>query len=140
MDVQWPFGYGLSYTAFAYSNLRAERTEFRDGDRLTFSVDVSNTGERAGKESVMLWSSDRVASLTPDVIRLRNFEKIELQPGETRTVTLSIPASDLAFVGYDGRWRLEEGEFRIRMGTESLTIRCTETRVYETPNIPQAKS
>ena len=139
MDVQWPFGYGLSYTTFAYANLRAERTEFRDGDLLTFSVDVSNTGDRTGKEAVMLWSSDCVASLTPDVIRLRNFEKIELQPGQTRTVTLSIPASDLAFVGYDGRWRLEAGEFRIRMGTESLTIRCTETRVYETPNIPQAK-
>ncbi len=135
MDVQWPFGYGLSYTTFAYSNLRAECTEFRDGDMLTFSVDVSNTGNRAGKESVLLWSSDLVASLTPDVIRLRNFEKIELAPDETRTVTLSIPASDLAFVGHDGRWRLEEGDFRIRVGTEELLIHCLETHIYETPNI-----
>lgn len=85
----------------------------------------------------MLWSSDLVASLTPDVIRLRNFEKIELAPGETRTVTLSIPASDLAFVGYDARWRLEAGEFRIRMGSEATVIRCSETRIYETPNLPQ---
>lgn len=84
----------------------------------------------------MLWSSDLVASLTPDVIRLRNFEKISLEPGETRTVTLSIPASDLAFVGYDGRWRLEKGDFRIRMGTETLFVRCVETRVWDTPNIP----
>lgn len=135
MDVQWPFGHGLSYTTFSYANLRAERTEFQDGDTLTFSVDVTNTGNRAGKESVLLWSSDLVASLTPDVIRLRNFEKILLEPGQTRTVTLSIPASDLAFVGFDGRWRLEEGDFRIRMGTETLSIRCTETHVYDTPNI-----
>ena len=135
MDVQWPFGHGLSYTTFSYANLRAEHTEFQDGDTLTFSVDVTNTGNRAGKESVLLWSSDLVASLTPDVIRLRNFEKILLEPGQTRTVTLSIPASDLAFVGFDGRWRLEEGDFRIRMGTETLSIRCTETHVYDTPNI-----
>lgn len=140
MDVQWPFGYGLSYTTFAYSNFQVERSEFRDGDLLTFSIDVTNTGHRAGKEAVMLWSSDLVASLTPDVIRLRNFEKVELEPGQTRTVTLTIPASDLAFVGYDGRWRLESGEFRIRMGTESRIIRCTETRIYDTPNLPQAQS
>lgn len=139
MDVQWPFGYGLSYTRFAYSNFKAERSEFRDGDRLTFSVDVTNTGDRSGKEVVMLWSSDLVASLTPDVIRLRNFEKIELAPGETRTVTLSIPASDLAFVGYDGRWRLEAGEFRIRMGAKTAVIRCSETRIYETLNLPQVR-
>lgn len=135
MDVQWPFGYGLSYTTFAYGNLRANRTEFRAGDTLSFTVEVSNTGDRAGKEAVQLWSSDLVASLTPDVIRLRNFEKIALAPGETRSVTLSIPASDLAFVGYDGRWRLEKGDFRIRMGTESVLVRCTETRVWDTPNI-----
>lgn len=137
MDVQWPFGYGLSYTRFTYSNFKTKCSEFRDGDCLTFSVDVTNTGNRSGKEVVMLWSSDLVASLTPDVIRLRNFEKIELAPGETRTVTLSIPASDLAFVGYDGRWRLEAGEFRIRMGSEATVIRCSETRIYETPNLPQ---
>ena len=83
MDVQWPFGYGLSYTRFTYSNFKTKCSEFRDGDCLTFSVDVTNTGNRSGKEVVMLWSSDLVASLTPDVIRLRNFEKIELAPGET---------------------------------------------------------
>lgn len=127
---------GLSYTTFEYGNLRANLTEFRAGDTLSFTVDISNTGDCAGKEAVLLWSSDLVASLTPDVIRLRNFEKISLEPGETRTVTLSIPASDLAFVGYDGRWRLEKGDFRIRMGTETLFVRCVETRVWDTPNIP----
>ena len=136
MDVQWPFCHGLSYTTFEYGNLRANLTEFRAGDMLSFTVDISNTGDCAGKEAVLLWSSDLVASLTPDVIRLRNFEKIFLEPGETRTVTLSIPASDLAFVGYDGRWRLEKGDFRIRMGTETLFVRCVETRVWDTPNIP----
>ena len=136
MDVQWPFCHGLSYTTFEYGNLRANLTEFRAGDTLSFTVDISNTGDCAGKEAVLLWSSDLVASLTPDVIRLRNFEKISLEPGETRTVTLSIPASDLAFVGYDGRWRLEKGDFRIRMGTETLFVRCVETRVWDTPNIP----
>lgn len=86
----------------------------------------------------MLWSSDLVASLTPDVIRLRNFEKIELAPGETRTVTLSIPASDLAFVGYRPVvGGLKQVEFRIRMGSEATVIRCSETRIYETPNLPQ---
>ena len=136
MDVQWPFCHGLSYTTFEYGNLRANLTEFRAGDTLSFTVDISNTGDCAGKEAVLLWSSDLVASLTPDVIRLRNFEKISLEPGETRTVMLSIPASDLAFVGYDGRWRLEKGDFRIRMGTETLFVRCVETRVWDTPNIP----
>ena len=136
MDVQWPFCHGLSYTTFEYGNLRANLTEFRAGDTLSFTVDISNTGDCAGKEAVLLWSSDLVASLTPDVIRLRNFEKISLEPGETRTGTLSIPASDLAFVGYDGRWRIEKGDFRIRMGTETLFVRCVETRVWDTPNIP----
>lgn len=135
MDVQWPFGHGLSYTTFAYGNLRAATTEFEAADTLSFSVDVTNTGDRAGMEAVQLWSSDLVASLTPDVIRLRGFEKIALAPGETRTVTLSIPASDLAFVGYDGRWRLEKGDFRIRIGTESMLVRCMQTRVWDTPNI-----
>lgn len=109
MDVQWPFGYGLSYTEFAYSDFRVDRRMFGADDVLTFTVDVANVGEVAGKEAVMLYSSDLVASLTPDVIRLRDFEKVALEPGESRTVTFAVPASDLAFVGHDGRWRLEEG-------------------------------
>ena len=87
MDVQWPFGFGLSYTEFAYSNLRLEgASEFAAGDELKVSVDVTNTGKRAGKEAVLLYSSDLVASLIPDVKRLRGFEKIALEPGETKTV------------------------------------------------------
>ena len=142
MDVQWPFGHGLSYTTFAYSNLQvtchSERSEesvsFKDGDVLKVSVDVTNTGKRAGKEAVLLYSSDLVASLIPDVKRLRGFEKIALEPGETRTVTFELPASDLAFVGADGRWRLEAGEFRIGAGGLGKLVKCTETKIWDTPN------
>src|SRR5690606_21260108 len=112
-SVQWAFGYGLSYTTFSYSNFNANKTNFTANDELVFTVDVSNTGPKAGKESILLFSSDLVASLTPDVRRLRAFEKVELQPGETKTVQLRIKGSDLAFVGYNGKWILEKGEFRM---------------------------
>lgn len=134
MDVQWPFGYGLSYTTYAYRNLRVDRTEFVASDELVFSVDVTNTGKVEGKESVLLYSKDVVASSTPDNIRLRNFEKISLKPGETKTVTMKLKGSDLAFVGYDGKWRLEKGDFIIKCGDQQLDIRCQETKVWETPN------
>ena len=103
MDVQWEFGFGLSYTTYSYSNLKVDKTSFTADDVLTVSVDVTNTGKVAGKESVLLYSKDLVASSTPDNIRLRNFEKIELNPGETKTVTMQLKGSDLAFVGYDGK-------------------------------------
>ncbi len=134
VNIQWAFGYGLSYTTFAYSNLRVDKTEFTADDLLTFSVDVKNTGNVAGKESVLLFSSDLVASLTPDNRRLRAFEKVELQPGETQTVTLKVKGSDLAFVGYDGKWILEEGEFRIQAGNQVINVACTQTKRWETPN------
>jgi len=134
MDVQWPFGYGLSYTTYAYRNLRVDRTEFVASDELVFSVDVTNTGKVEGKESVLLYSKDVVASSTPDNIRLRNFEKISLKPGETKTVTMKLKGSDLAFVGYDGKWRLEKGDFIIKCGDQQLDICCQETKVWETPN------
>lgn len=134
MDVQWPFGYGLSYTTYAYRNLRVDRTEFVASDELVFSVDVTNTGKVEGKESVLLYSKDVVASSTLDNIRLRNFEKISLKPGETKTVTMKLKGSDLAFVGYDGKWRLEKGDFIIKCGDQQLDICCQETKVWETPN------
>ena len=134
VNVQWAFGYGLSYTTFAYSNLRADKTRFTADDVITFTVDVTNTGRVAGKESVLLFSSDLVASLTPDNRRLRQFEKVSLQPGETRTVTLKLKGSDLAFVGYDGHWVLEAGDFRMQAGDQVLTLTCSETRRWETPN------
>ena len=136
MDVQWSFGYGLSYTSFAYSDLVLESpADFKAGDDLKVSVKVTNTGDRAGKEAVLLYSSDLVASLIPDVKRLRGFEKVLLEPGETKTVTFVVPAHELAFVGADGKWRLEEGDFRLSCGGLGVMARCTETKVWNTPNI-----
>ncbi len=131
---QWACGYGLSYTTFAYSNLKVNKQTFTADDELTFTVDVKNTGSMAGKESVLLYSSDIIASMTPENRRLRNFEKVSLAPGETKTVTLTIPASDLAFVGYDGKWILEEGDFNISVGSQVLGIRCSQTKKWDTPN------
>ena len=134
MDVQWNFGDGLSYTTYSYSNLKIDKTSFTADDVLTVSVDVTNTGKVAGKESVLLYSKDLVASSTPDNIRLRNFEKIELNPGETKTVTMQLKGSDLAFVGYDGKWRLETGDFKLKCGNQWTDIQCSETKVWDTPN------
>ncbi len=122
VSVQWPFGYGLSYTTFEYSNFQTDKSSFTTGDGLHFSIDVTNTGKYAGKEVVMLFSSDLVASLTPENRRLRAFKKVELQPGETQTVTLSIKGSDLAFVNSDGQWVLEQGDFRMQCGNQVVTI------------------
>ena len=134
VSFQWAFGYGLSYNEYEYSNFQVNKSNFTADDELVFTVDVKNAGARVGKESVLLFSSDLVASITPDNRRLRNFEKVELQPGETKTVTLKLKGSDLAFVGADGKWRLEEGDFRIQTGNQVLTIACTQTKVWNTPN------
>lgn len=134
VSVQWPFGYGLSYTTFKYDNLRCSRAEFGVNDDLVFTIDVTNTGNCTGKEVVTLFSRDMVASLTPDNRRLRAFEKVELKPGETKTVTLPIKASDLAFVDYDGKWVLEKGKFRMQAGTSVMDISCTDTYKWTTPN------
>ena len=135
ISVQWPFGYGLSYTTFDYKNLRVNKDTFAVNDKLEFTVDVTNTGKIVGKEVVMLFSSDLVASLTPENRRLRAFSKVELQPGETKTVTLTIKGSDLAFVGADGNWILEKGDFRMQIGSQVLNVKCSETHKWETANI-----
>lgn len=134
VSVQWAFGYGLSYTSYEYSNLKVNKTKFDSDDVLTFTVDVKNSGQMAGKESVLLFSSDLVASLTPDNRRLRAFTKINLQPGETKTVALDVKASDLAFVGYDGKWILEAGDFQIQVGNQVVNVTCNETYKWDTPN------
>ena len=135
VSLQWPFGYGLSYTTFEYSNLRADRSEFTADDVITVSVDVKNIGARAGKEAVLLYTSDVVASLTPDNRRLRDFTKVELQPGETKTVTFRLPAKSMAFVGADCRWTLEEGDFVLRVGRLEQKVACTKTKIWDEPNI-----
>ena len=135
VSLQWPFGYGLSYTTFDYANLHVSPATFSADDILTVTVDVTNTGQRAGKEAVLLYSSDLVASIVPDNRRLRDFTKVELQPGETQTVAFRLPAKSLAFVGADGRWTLEEGDFLLRVGRLSAPANCKATKVWDTPNI-----
>lgn len=135
VSLQWPFGYGMSYTTYDYNNLKVSKSQFTADDVLTVSVDVKNTGNREGKEVVLLYSSDLVASIVPDNKRLRDFTKISLQPGETKTVTFNVPAKNLAFVGADGRWTLEEGEFLFKVGSLSQKINCTATKTWNTPNI-----
>jgi len=153
VSLQWPFGYGLSYTTFEYANLRvnsnsqpdskSEKTSlsansiptFTADDVLTVTVDVKNTASRAGKEAVLLYSSDLVASIVPDNRRLRDFTKIDLAPGETKTVTFQLPAKNLAFVGADCRWTLEEGDFILKVGNLTKNVTCTKTKVWDTHNI-----
>lgn len=131
---QWGFGYGLSYTSYKYSNLKVSQSDFRHGDIIKVNVDVKNTGKVAGKESVLLFSSDLIASMVPDGRRLRAFDKIELQPGETKTVTFDLNADDLAFVGYDGKWKLEEGDFKLMIADQSADIHCTDTYQWQSAN------
>ena len=131
---QWGFGHGLSYTSYQYSNLKVSQSDFGHGDIIKVSVDVKNTGKVAGKESVLLFSSDLIASMLPDGRRLRAFDKIELQPGETKTVTFNLNADDLAFVGYDGKWVLEEGDFKLMIADQSADIHCEKTYQWPTAN------
>ena len=135
VSLQWPFGYGMSYTTFEYANLKVDKATFSADDILTISVDVKNTGSRAGKEAVLLYSSDLVASIVPDNKRLRDFTKIELQPGEVKTVTFQLPAKNLAFVGADGKWILEEGDFILKIGNQTVPTACERTKVWDEPNI-----
>ena len=131
---QWGFGQGLSYTSYQYSNLKVSKSDFRHGDLIQVSVDVKNTGKVAGKESVLLFSSDLIASMVPDGRRLRAFDKVELQPGETKTVTFDLKADDLAFVGWDGKWRLEEGDFKLMVADQSAMVHCADTYQWQTAN------
>lgn len=131
-SVQYPFGFGLSYTTFEYTNLTTDKKEFLHGEEITVSVDVKNTGNVVGKEAVMLFSSDLVATLSPDVRRLRAFDKIELQAGETKTVAFKLNANDLAFVNENGKWTLEKGAFKIQVGNQIDQISCIETKTWNT--------
>ena len=126
----------MSYTTYEYTNLQVDKTSFAADDVLTVTVDVKNTGRRAGKEAVLLYSSDLIASVVPDNKRLRDFTKTGLQPGEQKTVTFRLPAKNLAFVGADGKWILEEGDFVLKSGNQTVKVVCNQTKKWETPNIP----
>lgn len=131
---QWGFGHGLSYTTYQYSNLKVDKVSFAHDDVIRVSVDVKNTGKVAGKESVLLFSSDLMASMVPDGRRLRAFDKVALQPGESKTVTFDLKANDLAFVGWDGKWILEEGDFKLMVADQQATIHCNETHKWASAN------
>ena len=128
LDVPWerplfPFGHGLSYTTFAYDDLRLSTDRVgRDGE-VTVSVDVTNTGDRAGAEVVQLYVRDEVASVTRPVQELKGFERIELAPGETETVTFTLRPEDLQSWGPDGEWTVEPGWFTVMVGTSSADTR-----------------
>lgn len=131
---QWGFGQGLSYTTYQYSNLKVDKATFAHDDVIRVSVEVKNTGKVAGKESVLLFSSDLMASMVPDGRRLRAFDKVALQPGESKTVTFDLKANDLAFVGWDGKWILEEGDFTLMVADQQATIHCSETHQWASAN------
>jgi beta-glucosidase len=120
---QWPFGYGKSYNTYYYNNLRCTPSEFTVNDTLTISVDVRNAGDMNGKQSVLLFSSDLVASQTPEIRRLRDFTKIELKAGEQKTVTFSLPAKNLSFVNSQGNWVFEPGEFTLQVEDQTIKVR-----------------
>ena len=128
IESQWPFAHGLSYTTFEYSNMRVDKSEFSAGEVIKVSIDVTNTGKVAGKEAVLLFSSDLCASVTPDVKRLRDYTKIYLEPGQTKTVSFDLKADDLSFVDHSLNWVLEEGEFRLACGSESVLVNCIKGR------------
>lgn len=122
-NPQYVFGHGLSYTTFKYSPIRLSTATLEKDAVLTISVDITNTGKVGGKESVLLFTSDLVATLiSPDVKRLRGFEKIDLKVGETKTVTFKISRDDLAFIDPDGKKTTEDGEFSIQIADQKINF------------------
>lgn len=116
---QFEFGTGLSYTTFAYSNLKIDKSEITDTDSITVTVDLKNTGKIAGKETVLLYLSDKVASITPEVKALKRFTKISLAPNESKTITFVLNQRDLQFVNNDLKWVSEKGSFKVQIATLS---------------------
>jgi beta-glucosidase len=116
---QFPFGFGLSYTTFEYKNLKVNKASFAKGERVTVSVDVSNTGNYDGKEVVQLYIHDDAASLARPVKELKGFELIDLKKGETKTVTLTLTDKELGFYDNEGNYLVEAGTFKIMVGGSS---------------------
>jgi len=127
---QYQFGFGLSYTSFEYSNLSVNKNVFSPGDTATIHVTVKNSGIRDGKEVVELFASDLVASLTPDVKRLRGFEKIDLKAGESKTVTFRLPMKDLAYVNSNNKTELEAGDFKLQVANLNASFSVNKTVIY----------
>jgi beta-glucosidase len=129
-NPQWPFGFGLSYTTFDYSDLKINKDSFSPDETADILVTINNTGKREGKEVVQLFVSDLVASLTPDVKRLRAFEKVDLQSGESKTVTFHLPMKDLAYVNSNNKKILEAGDFKIMINNLSTQFKVNKTKIF----------
>ena len=129
-DPQWQFGFGLSYTSFAYSNLNINKNIFSPDETATISVTIKNTGTREGKEVAQLYVSQLVASITPDVKRLRGFDKIDLKPGESKTVTFHLPLKDIAYVNNENKKILEAGDFKIQIENLTSTFSINKTKTF----------
>jgi len=125
----YEFGYGLSYTTFAYSNLHISKPTLKEGETLTVTVDVKNTGQLEGKESVLLYTSQMYASIAPDFKRLRAYDKIDLKPGEMKTVTFKLTSKDLAFVNDVSKTVTEPGEFKIMIGDQVVSFKYASNLV-----------
>ena len=119
IDTQWPFGFGLSYTSFSYSNLKIKSS---DNYNFNATIDVKNTGTKAGKEVVQWYITDEYASITPANKKLKHFEKINLQPGESKTVSFNFSKENLRFVGTSNTWIFEPGTFTLHSGNESISF------------------
>lgn len=129
-NVQYQFGFGLSYTSFEYSNLSVDKKTFSPAETAMINVTVKNSGSRDGKEVVQLFVSDLIASLTPDVKRLRGFEKVDLKAGESKTVTFRLNLKDLAFINTDNKRTLEAGDFKIQVSNQSTTFTLNKSMTY----------
>ncbi|PRP66258.1 glycoside hydrolase family 3 N-terminal domain-containing protein [Nonlabens agnitus] len=127
--IQYPFGYGLSYTTFEYSDLRTDKNDYDLNDEIKVSIKVTNTGNRVGKEVVQLYTSDLYASITPDTKRLKRFKKVEIKPGESQRVEFILKAEDLAFVNQNLKWTVEQGDFEILISDQSKTINLSKTEI-----------
>lgn len=115
----FPFGYGLTYGQFVYSDLRLDASTYRPGDTITATFTLKNVGQREAEETVQLYTTDEVASVTPSVADLKRFSRVRLTPGEERSITLILPVSELAIVGHDMRSKVEKGTFSLRVGPDS---------------------
>lgn len=129
--VQYPFGFGLSYTSFQYSDLQVSKSTIAANEKITLSITVKNTGTREGKEVVQLFIADQYASVTPDVKRLRGFEKINLKAGESQKVTFTIAPRDIAFVAKDLRWTVEKGDYEVSVGTLKAKFTLSEGKTFD---------
>ena len=122
-DPLYPFGYGLSYTTFEYSDIKLIKTKLKGDEKLTTGITLTNTGKVAGEEVVQLYIQDPVASISRPVKELKNFKKVLLQPGEKKDIEIEITTNDLKFYNRDLKYDWEPGDFNIYIGTNSRDVK-----------------